>query len=284
MEIKEKIKKNLKKVKVAGLALAALTSSVLTMPAKAETSFYSFYRFSQPQLNQDFLNNLGDDYINNIKDWNLRPAQVPIPHATSLNSFGIGTDVGLEKILENINFLESCRENLYFTANFGICNFGSIYDQLYIFTDPDYGDYCDRLIREEKNELLKYSCGIKFKKNLSDKFRLDASVLADLYNLNGSANLTRTRGTLSNPTSYTQWRNANYNGSSFGLSAGLDLSMMLNRHFSVGLGIGYNSANINTKGDEIRTSTSSPNPIKKDYDPEFNLNSINADLVASYRF
>ena len=271
--IKEKIKKSLKKISVTGLAAAILASTIIAPKANAETSIYPIFStsISQLQLNNKFLNNLNDEYSKNIRGWNLRPTWWPIEQAKVLNSVGIGIDVSLEK-------------NLYFTANFSICSFNSIYDQSYIFTDPDYGDYRDRVVREEKNELSKYAGGIKLKKNLSDKVKLGISALVDFYNLNGSANLTRTKGTLGNPSSYTQLRTAKYSGGNYGLSAELDLSMIISRHFSAGLGIGYDSANVNTKGTETRKSSSSPNSIEKDYSPEYNLNGIRACLSVSYSF
>jgi len=273
MTIKEKIKKNLKKAGIT-LVAAVLASTIMASKAKAETiSVYPIYTFSisQPHLDEKFLKILDDKYSETIRDWNLRPPWQPIGHAKALNLVGMGVDISLG-------------ENIYLTTSIGACNFNSIYDQIYIFTDPDYGDYCNRLIREEKNEFLKYSCGIKVKTNLSDKLKLGASALVDFYTLNGSVNMTKTGGISGNPASYTQSRAATYTGNNLGWSAGLDLSVMLSEHFSVGAGVQYNSSTVKTNGTEIRTSTSSKNQIKEDYNPELEMDGTYASINISYIF
>ena len=231
--------------------------------SKKKFSTYLLSNYSNPILNKGFCDNLSNQLSANIIDWNLRPEWQPIQPAKTLSLLGIGLDAKIYK-------------NLSLTGNLATAGLNSNYSQTYTFTDPDYGDYFEQLSREEKNWLLNLSLGLKIKKELSDRLKLEFPIVAEIYYLHGRANLEKEIGPSGGSAIFTQSKNAAYSGLGGGCSIGVCGDYSVSKNIDVVVGMKYRLASVQTAGTEITTSSSATNPVEEPCSIPYSLNGLSA--------
>ena len=219
---------------------------------------YSCVKYdSNAELNSEFLKQLDQQYTENINfttSWeSIKKVNIlPFPEN------GIEADLRIGG-------------GIYVTGNHSITDLSSSQSSPYVFIDSDYNTFNEKFQRTEKDNIKKTSYGLKLKHNKGD-FRFFSSLTLDDYVLEGNADVTIVKGPPQNPSAYTQWSNATYNGRAQGFSASAGLEARFIGPLFLYFNASYSNATINTFGEESVRSTTAPNPKIYDYSPVFNWN------------
>lgn len=219
---------------------------------------------------EDYIRQVNDDFRTGKYTWDIPMPWKKIERPKSNEVGGKGSFL----VKLKSGKIKNPRVGVFigYSGSSSTSNYNQNYENVYDPFIKKFGDF--KFEREEDIHTSTLSFGPEVKVGLTDKLDFSTTLGVDFYKVKGNVDYTKRTMYSWYPKEHVEGRKADYegNGTGFSVEGGLDCKILKN--MSVGAAFGYRTGKVQTKGKEVKTSSTNPGMSwTRDYSPKLNFNS-----------